>query len=126
MDRKANFTAGKSNDMMSHALEPIGSAFPSLANVLFPVDSGRLVSPTHALLAALLAPLHRDDAKSSAYSDLVAIVRQLARQKGRGSADAEYQGFLRSAMAVLWSAKHHDHLPSPETGAFDRLLEELS
>lgn len=123
LDRKANFTAGKSNDMMSHALEPVGYAFPSLANTLFPVDSGRLVSATHALLTTLFAPVRGNDAKSTAYSDLVAVARRVTVLK---QFNPEYEGFLKAAMAVLWLAKHNEHLPSVEMHEFDRLLEELS
>lgn len=126
IERKRNFTASKSGDMTSHALEPIGDAFPSIANVLFPDESGRLISPTHALLAALVAPFRKDASKSSAYSDLVVIVHALkhANETGPESAD-EYEAFMESALAVLWLAKHRGHLPAATLNELQALVNDL-
>lgn len=126
IDRKGNFTGGKSNDVMSHALEPIGEAFPELANALFPVESGQLISLTHALLAALVEPVRQDDPKSSAYSDLVEVVQDLVVTNTSETPHPELQVLMKTTVALLWLAKHRAHLPEPTFEELQRLLKDLT
>lgn len=120
---KGNFTTSKSGDMLSHALVPIGEAFPSIANVLIPLRSGRLVSPTHALLAALIQPVvPQGDSKLSTYSDLVDVVEWMFVTN---AVDAESLAFLKTAMGVLWLAKHQGHLPEATFDELDRLAKDI-
>jgi hypothetical protein len=79
--RATNFTAGKSADMMTHALHPVSKAFPIVANMLVSGSSGEYVSATQALLTAFLATYQRDDAPESAYQDLLRAATLIADNK---------------------------------------------
>jgi hypothetical protein len=98
IDRKGNFTVGKSSDVMGHALEPVGAAFPSIANMLFPVGPDTLMSPTHALLAALVEPYRQDGSTPEAHSNLVAIA---ARLSTANVPQYELAAFMNAARTVL-------------------------
>ena len=78
MDRKRNFTTGKSDDILSHALEPVSRAFPAVANILVPMPSGRWVSATHALLAAVLARIQDGEVPANMYEELAHATRVIA------------------------------------------------
>jgi hypothetical protein len=95
--------------VMTHALQPIGAAFPTIANQLVPVAPGRLASPTHGLLAALVAPFAGGGAESAAYSDLIRLVTHVARTTADAS---EVLAFIKTAMAVALTAAKHDAISS--------------
>ena len=100
LQRKANFTAGKSDDFMNHGLQPLGDAFPTVANVFVALDTDRPVSAVQVLLAALLAPHHNGSQASSAYSDLARVTRELAHPS---NLEYDYGAYLKAALAVLVS-----------------------
>jgi hypothetical protein len=69
LQRKANFTAGKSDDFMSYGLQPLAEVSPTAANVFVNPENGT-VSAAQVLIAALLA-LHKDNRQArQVYSDL--------------------------------------------------------
>lgn len=106
--RKANFTTGKSDDMMAHALQPIGAAFPTLANQLIRLDDDRLVSPTHALLAALVAPFQPDGMSSSIYDDLMQVAMNIVVS----TADSDERFvYVKTVAAVLRTAVGEGRAP---------------
>jgi hypothetical protein len=106
MDRKGNFTTGKSHDVLSHALKPVRDLLPTLTNAMFPLESGQLVSVTHALLAAMVEPFREAGSESSAYSDLVFITQQVTAAYAPGT---EVEAFLKAARAVLWASAYPGH-----------------
>ena len=101
LQRKANFTAGKSDDFMIHGLQPLGEAFPAVANVFVALDTDRPVSAVQVLLAALLAPYQNGSQATSAYSDLARVTLELAHPS---NLEHDYGIYLKAALAVLVSA----------------------
>jgi len=99
--RKANFTAGKSDDFMYHGLQLLGDAFPTAANIFVTLDTDRPVSAVQVLLAALLAPYRDGSQPSSAYSDLARVTRELANP---ANLEDDYGTYLKVALTVLLSA----------------------
>ncbi len=98
--RKSNFTGGKTDDVLAHALQPLGLAFPSLANCLVPMPSGEWVSASNALLDALTAPFRPDADKAEALWKLMHVVRNVAN----GVTSADSVTFIDTAFSVLLSA----------------------
>lgn len=121
LDRKSNFTTGKTADVMTHALQPIGEVFPTIANQLVPVAPGRLASPTHGLLAALVAPFG-DGAAPSVYSDLVRLVRHVVQTTAD---DSEILAFVKMATAVSLTAAEHGAISSEALGELLSIVGEL-
>ncbi len=101
MQRKTNFTCGKSDDVMNHALLPLGASFPTVANVFVTLDTDRPVSATNALLAALVAPYHDDSRTGSVYLDLARVTRELAHAS---DIERDYDVYLKTALGILMSA----------------------
>lgn len=99
--RKSNFMTGKSEDVMVHALEPIGGAFPGLANMLVPMPDGRWISATHALLAALVAPYQTTDESARACTDLVHVLRKIAETAPDA---ADRQVFMEVSVELVLTA----------------------
>lgn len=109
LQRKTNFTCGKSDDIMNHALHPLGTSFPTIANIFVTLDSDRPVSATHALLAALVAPYDQVSPTGSPYMDLAVVTREL---RLASNVDHEYGVYLKTALAVLVSAVEAGVAPS--------------
>ena len=99
--RKANFTAGKSDDFMYHGLQLLGDAFPTAANVFITLDTDRPVSAVQVLLAALLAPYIDSSHPNPAYSDLARVTRELASPS---NLEDDYDSYLKIALTILLSA----------------------
>lgn len=97
--RKANLTCGKSDDVMTHALQPLVEAFPAIANVFVSLTPERTVSATHALLAAVTAG-PRNDAEGR-HEDLAGVVGTLFSSP-HGLSDEDL--FMATALRVLLSA----------------------
>lgn len=117
LKRKANFTAGKSDDFMHHGLQPLGDAFPAVANVFVTLDADRPVSAVQVLLAALLAPHRNGSQPNPAYSDLARVIRELAHPS---NVEDDYGAYLKAALAVLVSAVEHGTTP---LGPLEPLIE---
>jgi hypothetical protein len=117
--RKSNFTAGKSDDFMGYGLQPLGDAFPAVANVFVTLDPDRPVSAVRVLLDALLAPYHGSQA-DSAYSDLAHVTHELAHASNM---EHDYGTYLQVALAVLVSAVERG-AASPES--LESLIEATS
>ena len=99
--RKANFTAGKSDDYMYLGLELLGDTFPTVANIFVTLDTDRPVSAVQVLLAALIAPYRDSSQTSSAYSDLARVTHVLASPS---NLEHDYGGYLKAALTILVSA----------------------
>jgi hypothetical protein len=109
LQRKSNFTCGKSDDVMNHGLLPFGASFPTVANVFVTLDADRPVSATHALLAALVAPYEPGSTTTgTVYLDLACVTRELAQAS---NVDRDYDTYLKTALAVLMSAAEHGTAP---------------
>jgi hypothetical protein len=107
MRRKINFACNMSEDTMVHGLLPVSSSFPALANVFVAIGEDRVISATHALLAALYAPYKDAAREDSAYADLAYVADKLAHAPDM-NADNSY---LKAALAVLISAVQRDAAP---------------
>jgi hypothetical protein len=101
LERKTTFTCGKSDDVMIHALQPVGAVFPTLANVFVTVTPDRPISATHALLAALVAQYNPGDEAETACRDLAGVTRDLSQAT---NAAGEYSAYLNTALSILLSA----------------------
>jgi len=101
LERKATFTCGKSDDVMIHALHPLGVVFPTLANVFVTVEPDRPVSATQALLAALVTQHGRSGGAENACLDLARVTGCLSQAT---NAAGEYRAYLKTALSVLLSA----------------------
>jgi hypothetical protein len=110
MQRKNNFACGKSDDVMTHGLEPFASAFPSVANLFVNLDDGRPVSATHALLAALVASYQGPGQERPAYLNLARVTAALALAS-TSTADHDYTVYLKTALGLLVSAVEHGAAP---------------
>jgi hypothetical protein len=109
MQRKANFTCGKSDDVMNHALFPFGASFPALANIFVVLNETRPISATHALLDALVAPYREAASTNSVYDDLAFVAAELsqipeAEQDYISSSENSSNAYLKTALAILISA----------------------
>jgi hypothetical protein len=109
IQRKTNFTCGKSDDVMNHALFPFGTSLPAVANAFVILGESRPVSATHALLAALVAPYQRDANTDSVYDDLAFVAYELSRIPESGqdyisSPENDINAYLKTALAILISA----------------------
>ena len=116
IQRKTNFTCGKSDDVMNHALFPFGTSLPTLANVFVTLDESRPVSAAHALLAALVAPYQNDTNTDSVYDDLARVARELAQmpeseQDYISSPENENSAYLKTALSILISAVEQGAAP---------------
>jgi len=101
LERKATFTCGKSDDVMIHALHPLGVVFPSLANVFVTVEPDRPISATRALLAALVTQHDRVGGADDACLDLARVTGRLSQAT---NAATEYGAYLKTALSVLLAA----------------------
>ncbi len=99
--RKANFTAGKSDDFMTCALLPLADAFPAASNTFVNLDTDRPVSASQALTAALLALHDSGNQGSEIYSDLARVTLELAQAS---TVEHDYDAYLKIGLAVLLSA----------------------
>jgi hypothetical protein len=106
--RKANFTAGKSDDFMMHAIQPAAEACQSAFSVFVNLDTGRPVSAAQVLTAALFASYSDDSQVTGTYSDLAVVVRELARSS---TAENDYAAYLKIALRVLVSAAQRGTVP---------------
>jgi hypothetical protein len=116
IQRKTNFTCGKSDDVMNHALFPFGASFPAIANAFVILDETRPVSATHALLAALVAPYQEDANTDSTYDDLVFVATELSQipeneQDYISSPENDHSAYLKTAIAILVSAVEQGAAP---------------
>ena len=108
VQRKTNFTCGKSDDVMSHGLLPFGASFPTVANVFVTLEPDRAVSATNALLAALVAPYQNNSRTDSVYLDLARVAHELAQAS---NVERDYDAYLKTALAVLMSAVEQGAAP---------------
>jgi len=116
IQRKTNFTCGKSDDVMNHALFPFGASFPAIANTFVILDETRPVSATHALLAALVAPYQEDANTDSVYDDLAFVATELSRipeseQDYISNPENDNSAYLKTALAILISAVEQGSAP---------------
>jgi hypothetical protein len=98
--RKLNFAANMSEDIIAHGLAPLVSYFPATANVFVVLDDERVVSAVHALISALSEPYRGDPLRESIYLDLAQVTRKLLGASNVAQ-DAPY---LKMALGVLISA----------------------
>jgi hypothetical protein len=101
LQRKTNFTCGKSDDFMNHGLQPLASAFPTVANVVVTLGTDRPVSATHVLLAALVAPYQDGEPSDTAYLDLAHVTREIAQAS---NVEHDYGTYLKTALGILITA----------------------
>ncbi len=116
IQRKTNFTCGKSDDVMNHALYPFGGSFPAIANAFVTLDETRPVSATNALLAAVIAPCQSQANAYSAYDDLARVTHELTQSADNDheyipEAERDSSAYLKTALAVLISAAELDTAP---------------
>jgi len=101
LERKATFTCGKSDDVMIHALHPLGEAFPTLANLFVIAEPDRPVSATRALLAALVAQHGGSGCTEDACLELARVTSRIGQAT---NATAEYAAYLKTALSVMLAA----------------------
>ncbi len=100
MQRRVNFAAVMTENIMAHALNPVTSSFPVIANVCVTLEDGVVVSATHALISAIYAPYQDGAPGDSAYLMLAHTACILA-QDSNLERDHSY---LKAALRVLTSA----------------------
>jgi hypothetical protein len=100
MQRRVNFAAVMTESTMAHALNPVTSTFPVIANACVTLDDGIVVSATHALISAIFAPYQEDIPNDAAYLMLARTACMLA-QDSNLERDHSY---LKVALRVLTSA----------------------
>ena len=100
MQRRVNFAAVMTENIMAHALNPVTSSFPVIANVCVILEDGVVVSATHALISAIYAPYQEAAPGDSAYLMLARTACILA-QDSNLQRDHSY---LKAALRVLTSA----------------------
>jgi len=120
LQRKTNFKCGKSDDIMNHALLPLGASFPTVANVFVILEPDRPVSATNALLAALVAPYDNDSPAGPAYLDLARVTHELAQAS---NVDRDYDAYLKTALAVLISAVEQGAAPPASLQPFAETMD---
>ena len=101
LQRKANFTAGKSDDFMMCAIQPTAEACQSASNVFVNLDPGRPVSAAQVLTAAIFAAHADDNQDNRIYSGLVDVACELAEAS---TLDHDYAAYLKIGLRVLLSA----------------------
>lgn len=107
--RLSNFSGSLFGDLMMHNLQPIADAFPRIANLSLKLPDGRLVSQTHALLAATVAPFYGEhSAQESVYTDLVSVLVAMEQVAGHGEPEALV--YVRCAVSALLQAWEEDAL----------------
>lgn len=116
--RKINFVSNTSEDIMSHDLAPLVSAFPVTANVFVILNDGRVVSAAHALIAALCAPYREGALEESAYLDLAQVVRNFME----ASDIAQHAPYLKMALGVLSFAVSQGAVSPESTGTIIGLM----
>jgi hypothetical protein len=109
MRRRVNLTTIRSEATLLHALDPLLSSFPAVANVFIVLDDERVVSATRALIAALYAPYQEDASSDSAYQDLAYVTHELMLDPGV----ERNKPYLNAAIGILISAVK-DGRVSPE------------
>lgn len=100
MQRRTNFTTIRSENTMRHALAPLLSSFPAVANVFVVLDNDKVVSATHALLAALYAPYQEDSPDESVYQDLARVACKVTLDPSL----ERNNPYLKAALGILISA----------------------
>ena len=100
MQRRVNFAAVMTENIMAHALNPVTSTFPVIANACVTLDDGVVISATHALISAIYAPYQEDIPDDSVYLILARTACILA-QDSNLERDHSY---LKAALRVLTSA----------------------
>jgi hypothetical protein len=109
MRRRVNLTTIRSEATLLHALDPLLSSFPAVANVFVIMDDQRIVSAMRALIAALYAPYQEDTSSDSAYQDLAYVTHKIMLDPA-----AELnRPYLNAALGILGSAAK-DGRVSPE------------
>ena len=103
MQRRVNFAAVMTENIMAHALDPVTSTFPVIANACVTLDDGIVISATHALISAIYAPYREDILDDSVYLTLARTACILA-QDSNLERDHSY---LKVALRVLISAVEH-------------------
>jgi hypothetical protein len=98
LQRKANFTAGKSDDFMTYAIEPAAEACQSAANVIVNLGDGQPVSAIQALTAALYASHADGGPGTKAYADLAGVACVLAEAS---TSEHDYAAYLKLTLRVL-------------------------
>lgn len=100
MQRRINLAAVMTENIMAHALNPITSTFPVIANACITLDDGVVVSATHALISAIYAPYRDDFPDDSVYLTLARTACILAQD----SSLEHDHSYLKAALRVLTSA----------------------
>jgi hypothetical protein len=100
MQRRVNFAAVMTENIMAHALNPVTSTFPVIANACVTLDDGVVVSATHALISAIYAPYQAATPNDSVYLMLARTACMLARDS---SLERDHS-YLKAALKVLTSA----------------------
>jgi hypothetical protein len=120
LQRKANFTAGKSDDFMMCAIQPAAEACQSASNVFVSLGADRPISAVQVLTAALFAS-HADGGQDTGiYSDLVGVACELAEAS---TLEHDYAAYLKIGLRVLLSAASRGDISpgllAPLAGAMD-------
>lgn len=100
LQRRINFSAVTTENIMAHALVPLTSSFPTTANICVVLDNGVAVSAARALLSALYAPYQEDTPDDSVYLNL-ARTASILTQDPNVERDNSY---LKAALRILISA----------------------
>lgn len=100
MQRRINFAAVMTENIMAHALNPVTSSFPVIANACVTLGDGIVISATHALISAIYAPYQEKVPDDSVYLMLARTACVLA-QDSNLERDHSY---LKAALRVLTSA----------------------
>jgi hypothetical protein len=110
LQRKTNFTAGKSDDFMSYGLQPLAAISPAAANIFVNLETGP-ASAAQVMATALLA-LHEGNGKTHpVYTDLASVTRALAHPSHAEHGYDGYDGYVKIAIAILESAIEHGAAP---------------
>jgi hypothetical protein len=108
MRRRINFATALAESIMAHAITPLLSSFPAVANVFVALDNGKMVSATQALLVALYAPYQGDIPDASVYRDLAYVARKLTQEPSVEDNNA----YLKATLGLLISAVEQGRAPS--------------
>jgi hypothetical protein len=100
MQRRINFAAVMTENIMAHALNPVISTFPAIANACVTLDDGVVVSAAHALLSAIYAPYQEGIPDDTVYL-ILARTACILTQDSNPERDHSY---LKAALRVLVSA----------------------
>jgi hypothetical protein len=119
LQRKANFTAGKSDDFMAYALQPVADACPAASNVFVNLDTDRPLSAAQVLTAALLALQGNSSDASQIYSDLAHVTRELAEAS---TVEHDFDAYLKVALSVLLSAAERGAVPAEMLAPFTEAM----